>query len=213
MAASQTTSQSERFCAPDADITVSSSDSVIFKLHRKNLELHSEIFANAANTTEPGSGDEVPQPDLRGVDFEVCTRLAEAAEKYLVYSAAPAAKLRLQASVVEHPLEVLDYAARHNHIELASEAARCSMGLPVVEAVRILSPDALAEWAKFYDEWHEASRGVIARYVNLTKNLPYGFSGPLVACVGDPNPCQNQKENMKSLAGQSPHDFDEFTQT
>ncbi|KAJ7198011.1 hypothetical protein GGX14DRAFT_470686 [Mycena pura] len=157
-----------RLCALDADITICSSDGVLFKLHRKNLELHSDIFANAANTTRPENGDEIVhlsersdvldllfqymyrqrQPDLQPVEFEVCTRLAEAAEKYLVYSAAPAAHLRLRASVVKHPLEVLDYAARHNYNDLATESARLSMGLPVANAVRILPPDTLMKWVR-----------------------------------------------------------------
>ncbi|KAJ7730100.1 hypothetical protein DFH07DRAFT_969296 [Mycena maculata] len=160
--------QSERFCAPDADITISSSDGVLFKLHRKNLELHSDIFADAANATLPGNDSDItelperadvldllfqymyrqPQPDLRMVDFDLCARLAEAAEKYLVYSAAPVTKLRLRDSVAEHPLEVLDYAGRHNHNELATEAARLSMGLPVAQAARTLAPEVLTKWVR-----------------------------------------------------------------
>ncbi|KAJ7744626.1 hypothetical protein B0H16DRAFT_1322138, partial [Mycena metata] len=131
--------------AADADITIASSDGVLFKLHRKNLEFHSDIFANAADTTprdaDSGAGDIMqlsesadvldllfqymyrqPQPVLKDVQFEVCAGLAEAAEKYVVYSATPATKLRMSDSVVKHPLEVLNYAARHNHDELADEA-------------------------------------------------------------------------------------------
>ncbi|KAJ7646060.1 hypothetical protein DFH06DRAFT_1332994 [Mycena polygramma] len=159
---------SERFCAPDSDITISSSDSVLFKVHRKNLELHSDIFAAAADTTQRehrdnedivylSEGADVldllfqymyrqPQPVLQKMEFGVCARLAEAAEKYLVYSAMPAANLRMRESVVKHPLEVLDYAARHNYTELSDEAARLSMGLSVAQAVKALAPDTLAKW-------------------------------------------------------------------
>ncbi|KAJ7434625.1 hypothetical protein B0H11DRAFT_2117127 [Mycena galericulata] len=172
MAASQTTSQSERFCAPDADITVSSSDNVLFKLHRKNLEVHSDIFANAADATRPENGNDSevvhlsencdvldllfqymyrqPQPDLQKVEFDVCLRLAEAAEKYIVHSAIPAVKLRLglQDFIGGHPLEVLDYAGRHNHNDLAQNAARISMGRSVTEAVLTLAPDNLLKWVR-----------------------------------------------------------------
>ncbi|KAJ7023351.1 hypothetical protein C8F04DRAFT_1011484, partial [Mycena alexandri] len=162
---------SQRFCVADADITIASSDGVLFKLHRKNLEFHSDIFANAADTTQRDSdssaGDILhlseradvldllfqymyrqPQPVLKDVQFDVCAGLAEAAEKYIVYSAAPATKLRMRQadSVAEHPLEVLNYAARHNHKELADEAARLSMGLPVAQAVKTLAPDTLIKW-------------------------------------------------------------------
>ncbi|KAJ7189071.1 hypothetical protein C8R46DRAFT_1056528 [Mycena filopes] len=170
---------SKRFCAADADIVVASSDNVYFKLHRKNLELHSDIFANAGDTTEkkvaiqdvvhltePADVLDLlfqymyrqPQPVLKEFSFELCAKLAEAAEKYLVYSAMPATKLRMQASVVEHPLEVLNYAARHNHTELADEAAKQSMSRRVAQAVGILAPDTLVKWADFYDRWQAFTR-------------------------------------------------------
>ncbi|KAJ7019743.1 hypothetical protein C8F04DRAFT_1146764, partial [Mycena alexandri] len=110
---------SQRFCVADADITIASSDGVLFKLHRKGLEFHSDIFANAADTTQGNSdssaGDILylleradglhllfqsmyrqPQPVLKDVQFNVCAGLTEAAEKYIVYSAAPATKLRMR---------------------------------------------------------------------------------------------------------------------
>ncbi|KAJ7434626.1 hypothetical protein B0H11DRAFT_2296096 [Mycena galericulata] len=168
----QIIAQSERFCAPDADTTISSSDDVLFKLHSKNLEVHSDVLAYF-HAPEPGNevvqlserSDVLdllsqymyrqPQPELQNVDFDLCIRLAEATEKYLVHSAIPAVKLRLQGFIQRHPLKVLDYAGRHNHTELATEAARSSMGLPVADAVRVLAPDNLGKWAQFFDQWHE----------------------------------------------------------
>ncbi|KAJ7476727.1 hypothetical protein FB451DRAFT_1087369 [Mycena latifolia] len=213
-----TTPTSERFCAPDADIRVLSSDGVLFKVHRKNLEFHSDIFADAASSTRPENGDEIvrlseasdvldvlfqymyrqPQPDLRGLKFDVCARLAEAAEKYVVYSAVPATKLRLRDSITEHPLEVLDYAARHNHADLATEAARLSMGLPVLRAVRALAPDTLMKWAVFYDKWHAKTRGMLEHGVkNMTRSSPPFVAEALGTCIGDSNPCHNYRETME----------------
>lgn len=94
-------------CATDADMTISSSDGVLFKVYRKNLEVHSDVFANAEDTTRPENGDEIvyltessivldllfqfmyrqPQPDLEALEFKTFASLAEAAEKYVVYSA------------------------------------------------------------------------------------------------------------------------------
>ncbi|KAJ6477009.1 hypothetical protein C8R45DRAFT_368864 [Mycena sanguinolenta] len=168
MAATPVSRTSERFCAPDADLTVSSCDGVLFKVHRKHLEVHSDVFANAANATRPENGNEIvhlpesadvldvlfqymyrqPQPDLRLVKFPVFIGLAEAAEKYVVYSALPAIMIQIQQHVTQHPLEVLNFAAKHDHKRLGNEAARLSVGLPMLDAATILAPDTLREWVR-----------------------------------------------------------------
>ncbi|KAJ6592920.1 hypothetical protein B0H19DRAFT_1365207 [Mycena capillaripes] len=158
---------SGRFCAPDADITILSSDGVLFKLHRKNLEVHSDIFANAANATDAeNDGDKhvelsesaavldllfqymyrQPQPNLQLVEFPIFAGLAEAVEKYVVYSALPATMGKMKEYVSKHPLHVLDYAAKHDHKELANEAARLSIGLPMSQAMAALATDTFIKW-------------------------------------------------------------------
>ncbi|KAJ7770352.1 hypothetical protein B0H14DRAFT_349951 [Mycena olivaceomarginata] len=183
-------SQSERFCADDADITISSSDGVTFKVHRKHLEVHSDVFADAAlaNATRPdNAGGEIvklsetsavldllfqymyrqPQPDLKSVEFPVFAGLAEAAEKYVVYSALPAVATQMSASVIQYPLQVLDYAARHNHKELANEAARLSIAVPLTKAVSVLAPDTLLKWVVFYDQWHINARTLLSHLIEV----------------------------------------------
>jgi hypothetical protein len=93
-----------------------SSDGVLFKVHRKNLEVHSPVFSNAENTTKPENGDEIiyltensavlellfqfmysqPQPDLESLEFGTFAGLAEAAEKYLVYSALTLCRMKMK---------------------------------------------------------------------------------------------------------------------
>ncbi|KAJ7026037.1 hypothetical protein C8F04DRAFT_878741, partial [Mycena alexandri] len=80
------------------------------------------------------------QPNLQLVEFLVFAGLAEAAEKYVVYSALPAVMSRVMRYLASHPLQVLDYAARHSHKELANEAACSTLGLMLAEAVKNLSP-------------------------------------------------------------------------
>lgn len=97
-------------CAPDSDITFQSSDDVLFKVHRQNMNSHAEGFAAADAVSEGHStkNEIVPlsetsatlelllqymydqhQPDLEQVNFETLACLAEAAEKYQVYHAMP----------------------------------------------------------------------------------------------------------------------------
>ncbi|KAJ6589476.1 hypothetical protein B0H19DRAFT_1303739 [Mycena capillaripes] len=161
---------SSRFCAPDADISILSSDGVLFKVHRKNLEVHSDIFADAANATrsEPGDVEIVHltetaevlelllqymyrqrQPYLGDVKFATFANLAEAAEKYMVYSALDICQMKMKDSINAHPLEVFLYAVRHGYVELANESARRSMGCGFADALEILPPDAFKAWVRF----------------------------------------------------------------
>ncbi|KAJ7496457.1 hypothetical protein FB451DRAFT_1455566, partial [Mycena latifolia] len=154
--------------AADSDITIASCDGVLFKVHRKNLEVHSDIFADAGDATHPDASDAVVMlsetssvlellfqymhrqlpPDLQEVEFANCAGLAEAAEKYWVYSALTVCRMKMKESVKEHPLEVLEYAVRHGHADLAAEAARQSMGLEVTAAMECLSADTFKEWVR-----------------------------------------------------------------
>lgn len=103
-------------CALDADMTVASDDGVLFHVHRKNLALHSDVFADAENATRPENGDEIvylsehsvvldllfqfmycrPQPDLEALEFKTLASLAEAAEKYVVYAAVTLCRIKMK---------------------------------------------------------------------------------------------------------------------
>ena len=91
---------------------MSSCDGVLFKVHRKNLEMHTEGFPGA---DVPVHDEIVPlaetattlellfqymyrqrQPDLSRLGPQELAKLAEAAEKYQVYSAMEVCKLRMQ---------------------------------------------------------------------------------------------------------------------
>jgi hypothetical protein len=92
-------------------LTFKSSDGVLFKVHRKNLENASEGFS----APEVCSGEEIveltesrytlellfqymyPQrhPDLRKVRFSQLAALAEAVEKYQVYTAMEICQIRM----------------------------------------------------------------------------------------------------------------------
>jgi hypothetical protein len=90
-------------CDANADITLQSSDNILFKFYKKQLEVHSGAFAGAESftaTDEPVMFTEPSEivdlllqlmsrqehPDLRSVDFDTLDLLAEAVEKYDVFS-------------------------------------------------------------------------------------------------------------------------------
>ncbi|KAF8152763.1 hypothetical protein K438DRAFT_2026812 [Mycena galopus ATCC 62051] len=192
---------SERFSAPDADMTISSSDGVLFRVHRKNLAVHSDVFANAESATRPENGAEIVhltetaevldllfqfmyrRPDLEALEFKTLANLAEAAEKYVVYSALTICRTKMREFISAHPLEVLVYAVRHDRVNLANESARRSMGCGVAEALEVLPPDTFRTWILFYERWHKQI------FQGFTDLLYYDSHIPLVRrCVAVPNP-------------------------
>ncbi|KAJ7496494.1 hypothetical protein FB451DRAFT_197256 [Mycena latifolia] len=211
-----TTQISERFCSSDADMAVLSSDRVLFKVHRKNLEVHSDIFADATSTTKPENGDDIvhlsessdvldllfqymyrqPQPDLDTVEFPIFAGLAEAAEKYVVYSALTLCRMKMKDSIISHPLEVLDYAVKHGHVKLANEAAPQSMGHTAAESLELLAPDTFKIWIIFYDQWHRKSNiflsALLARYPETDVNL-------LTRVLADPKGCYTFREELRQI--------------
>ncbi|THU87315.1 hypothetical protein K435DRAFT_722774 [Dendrothele bispora CBS 962.96] len=125
-------------------MTLQSSDRVLFKVHRRNLEMYSQLYDN---TSSPTQSSEIvhlsessavldlmfqymylqPQPDLRKVDFDVVKDLAEAVEKYCVYSAMGALNVQMREHVPSQPVDVLLYAIRHNYPELINESAEATL--------------------------------------------------------------------------------------
>lgn len=89
-----------------------SSDGVLFKVHRKNLEMFTEGFPGSdipvhdeiVPLTETATTLELlfqyiyrqRQPDLSRLKPQELAQLAEAAEKYEVYSAMEVCKMRMQ---------------------------------------------------------------------------------------------------------------------
>jgi len=90
-------------CSADAEITYQSADGVLFRIHKINLEACAEglsppegsTFEEIVELTEDSTILELlfqfiyptPGPDLSSINFDYLESLAEAAEKYQVYTA------------------------------------------------------------------------------------------------------------------------------
>jgi hypothetical protein len=102
-------------CASDADITFKSCDDVLFKVHRKFLDAHSEGFGPPNGCTTVAEDEIVTlsetsqvlelvfqymypmrQPDLKKIDYTTLVSLSETVEKYQVFSALEVCKLRME---------------------------------------------------------------------------------------------------------------------
>jgi len=181
---------SERFCAPDSDITLQSSDGVLYKVHRKNLELHSEGFASAdAISAASDNADDTEivhlsessavldlllqymhrqrQPDLTDVEFPILADLAEAAEKYEVYSAMTICNVHMRFAITSHPVEVLGYAFKHDYRKLMDEVAPLTIDKPVHELTAYWEsiPNRIfTVWMKYHHEWLDVLNFVHKQY-------------------------------------------------
>jgi gamma-glutamyltranspeptidase len=100
--------------AIDPDVTLQSCDEKQFKVNMHDLQTYSAGFSPPSLTqfkrddvvklSEPSSVIKLllqymkpgPQPDLSKVDFEDLAGLAEAAQKYVVWSAIEVTKLQMQ---------------------------------------------------------------------------------------------------------------------
>ncbi|KZT05307.1 uncharacterized protein LAESUDRAFT_681702 [Laetiporus sulphureus 93-53] len=167
---------SERFNASDSDITAISSDGILFKVHRRNLEMHSEGFIsqrdeNVITAAEKASVLELlfqymyrqPQPNLAMVPFFDLALLAEAVEKYHVFSAQEVCKAHMRANISAEPIIVLSYATRYGYHDLCDEAAPRTVGMTNEIALKVLGTRSFARWALYKDGWMKALRDAQSR--------------------------------------------------
>ncbi|KAJ6495172.1 hypothetical protein C8R45DRAFT_1212063 [Mycena sanguinolenta] len=154
----------------DGDVTFQSSDGILFRVHRKNLEVCADGFPPSGFAV--ADGEIIPlsetsvtldllfqfmyprrHPALDTTPFNVLEPLAEAAEKYQVFPAMNICHIRLRDMVHEHPVEVAIYAAKHDYPFLISEVAPMMISMPPIEVIRILPQSLVLPWTRYVQEW------------------------------------------------------------
>ncbi|TFK58642.1 hypothetical protein BDN72DRAFT_781806 [Pluteus cervinus] len=152
-------------CNDTVDVVIRSSDGQLHGAHSRNLEMYSGGFPPASlanpdqvNTIELTETSEIitlklkyvhnqRQPDSRKIGFEVMKELAEAVEKYQIYSAMEVCSLHMRNAATDHPLGVLAWATRHNYMEIADLAAPQTLNLTLEEVDHALGP-AIGSWVR-----------------------------------------------------------------
>ncbi|KAJ7473291.1 hypothetical protein FB451DRAFT_1089121 [Mycena latifolia] len=184
--------KSDSFNSSDADVVFQSCDGVLFGVHRLNLQTHTDGFPPEGFSTE---GEICPlsessstlkllfqfiyrrrHPTLENLAFAEVAALAEAAEKYQVFSAMNICYIRMKEFLPDHAADILSYAARHDYPTLAAEAAPILIEIPLVEVASILPPDILVPWIKYRDEWEKVLDAVV---IPLKKGHRPLILGPL----------------------------------
>ncbi|KAF7359142.1 hypothetical protein MSAN_01255800 [Mycena sanguinolenta] len=191
---------SSRFSFPDADVAFRSSDKVTFRVHLKNLETHSDGFP-PSTLCAPGSGEVVDlsepaatldllfqyiypqrQPDLSEIELSQLAQLAEAVEKYQVYSALEICKIFMGNGLQENPLTVLNYAVRHGYLDIADEAAPLTVSLPLEEVGTHMYQTYMGNWLKYYGEWQKILEVACAEGWRIGQNSPCRISNSPSQC-------------------------------
>jgi len=205
--------------------------------------MHSQVFADAGGSTVGTVDDEVvylsesssvlelmfqymylqPQPDLREVEWTVMKELAEAVEKYEIYSAIGVCSHRMMECISEHPIDVLLYSVRHKHTEIMNASAEATLDIPPYTMLSCVPPDLFAAWIEYQQAYHSLltkeftrfgpsrhHRGITIpcefwheHYALLSAELSSAF-----ACEGTPRPrarLRTGSAGLSSILGASAH--------
>ncbi|KAJ7910252.1 hypothetical protein B0H13DRAFT_611187 [Mycena leptocephala] len=171
-------------CTLVVDIVLRSSDGVLHAAHSKNLEMYGEGFppsalASVSRDVETAQPEVVQmtersdilelllkymhlqrQPDLSRHKFDTLAGLAEAAEKYFVYSAMDVCRIRMGLYVQDHPARVLAHAIKHNYPELRDVAVPFTLTMPLSTMKVLLqdAPHAFIAWVQYREGFIEVMR-------------------------------------------------------
>jgi len=116
--------------------------------------------------------------NLRSAGFDMLKAVAEAAEKYFFDIASGICEMYMCESSAKHPMKVMKYAIKHDHVDAMDSAAPWLIGLPEDSVLDIFEQSKfLRAWAKYYSA---CSKYLGAIYANqpsyiTTKYHPFNF--------------------------------------
>jgi len=186
------------FNNPSADILVESSDGIRFRLHSKNIQVHTGsggLYCSSVNDpeitrlSEPVNVLEIvfqflyPQkhPDLNAVsEFENVAAIANAVAKYEIYGAMNACEIRLRAFLPSHATEIFAYALKYQNQDLVNETALIFARFPLHERLESLPSQCSLPWVKYQKTWSAVFDG-IRTYIQ--SRLPGTGPGGAVRCL------------------------------
>lgn len=175
--------------ATDGDIVIKSSDNILFNVHRKYLQANTGAFppseiesdgeivelSEVSETLELLFQFIYPQrhPSLSDSPYEVIAPLAEAAEKYEVFSAMNICQIRMLYVINNHeqfviitysrvdrnflPVHaegIMAYAAKHGYHEIVDKTSPLVVALPIGDVIRILPQRLVVPWVSFVCSWN-----------------------------------------------------------
>ncbi|KAF8877234.1 hypothetical protein CPB84DRAFT_1817608 [Gymnopilus junonius] len=197
-----------RFTLHDSDIEIRSADGFVFQLHRILLETATGAFPGSeidtrgeiVELTEPANILGIlfaflypkKQSDLAKEDFSVIMAVAEAAEKYEMFSAMTLCSMRLTKFLPQHAPEILAHAVKHHYPSLIHATVQCFARSPFIPVMEKLPLSLVVPFARYQNAWRSTFGEVLDKIKNLsdserfTTPLPcntyYNNSGPRAVC-------------------------------
>lgn len=185
----------------DTDVTFSAVDGTLFHLQRKYLETNTGAFPGAefetrgeiTHLTEPSEVLEVlfqfiyprRHPDIEELEFPLLAAVAEAAEKYEVFSGMSECKTRMRAFLPKHAAEILAHASRHDYPKLIQEAAPHLVRTDTADVVEHLPSAYIVPWIRYQKAWdsviERAFKEILA--LRISKPLHHGTRPTLYAAA------------------------------
>ncbi|KIK50116.1 hypothetical protein GYMLUDRAFT_65412 [Collybiopsis luxurians FD-317 M1] len=161
---------SPRFNAQDAEVTVVSSDNVLFRLHKTNIQVTAGALLrfpsqNAEDdyisATEPAEVLEILfeflypdyETDLERLEFNALLKVAEAAEKYGIYYAMSHCSFCLRKHTLFHSPELIQFAIKYRKEKMLVDLTPALLDMELEEVINLLPPSAFGEFCLFRDKW------------------------------------------------------------
>ncbi|KIK56752.1 hypothetical protein GYMLUDRAFT_173835 [Collybiopsis luxurians FD-317 M1] len=137
------------FLVKDGDVTFCSSDDILFRVHKVNLEVVSTGFPPASLSLDETDVVKIeenaatlrlffhfiypgrPLPDLMSTSFELIHSVVTAADKWGMYHAMEICFLYLRKFVSTHPVDILRVAGRNDCGHLIAATAPYLVHLPI----------------------------------------------------------------------------------
>ncbi|KAF8159389.1 hypothetical protein B0H34DRAFT_703263 [Crassisporium funariophilum] len=179
----------------NGNICIHSSDGKHFYLQRSNLEASTGAFPPAGFEMQPGEVTKLEEPatvlvvlfqfvcarrhpDLADIAFDLLAEVAEAAEKYQVFSAINTCFFRMRDFSQERPAQVLVFADKHAYPKLVQEAAVHLACLPLIDVVEALPPYLLIRLVNYHNQRQAVYDGVLESVLNAPRHWRWDSTTP-----------------------------------
>ncbi|KAF9477401.1 hypothetical protein BDN70DRAFT_861921 [Pholiota conissans] len=185
-------------CEDDADLTFLSSDGVEFKIHSASLNIWtSKGFARESSDTlgdpqaiqleelaevleiifqfiePPTNARDYKHPSVFDLDPQIFFKVAEAAEKYVIYGATRVCVDRMKLIVSNYPAEVLNHCTLHGYPELGDQACDTSLSYPITEIIeKLTAPGLLTRYLIYYQKWRDAGQQAAKFISSFSETCP-----------------------------------------
>jgi len=123
-------------------------------------------------------------PNLENLEFKTLAPLAEAVEKYEVFSAMTICELRLKPFIPSYATDILVHGIKHDYPRFVDEAAvhLSRTHMPLDKFLENLPGNAIFPWIRYYEAWKAVFEAAI-QSIRLDENqVPIPWDTPCEKC-------------------------------